>query len=57
MTEHDDTTDLKQAEIELVQLGLELVKRRAPTISEVAVDAWMMGPDDAPFPESDCFRE
>lgn len=45
-----------EATTELITLGLEMGEAGTPTISPEAIHAWMLGPDDAPFPKPDIFR-
>ena len=45
-----------QAPTELIKLGMEMVEAGTPTISPEAIHAWMLGPDDAPFPKPDIFE-
>ncbi|NRA85894.1 MAG: hypothetical protein HRU28_00580 [Rhizobiales bacterium] len=45
----------REATRDLVQTGLELVERGV-SVSEAAVDKWMRGSEDAPFPEPDTFE-
>jgi len=47
----------REATRELVETGLMLVEKGAPSISEGAIHAWMNGPEDAPFPEPDTFEK
>lgn len=47
----------REATKALVETGLKLIEKGAPTISSEAIHAWMHGPEDAPFPEPDIFKE
>ena len=49
-------TDEKQAMRSLIETGLKLADKGIG-ISEEAIDAWVDGPIDAPFPEPDSFAE
>lgn len=47
----------REATRELVETGLMLVEKGAPSISAKAIHIWMNGPEDAPFPEPDTFEK
>ena len=46
----------REATRELVQTGLELADKGV-SISEQAIDAWMEGSEDVPFPAPDTFEK
>lgn len=45
----------REATHDLIKVGLQLIEKGI-SISEEAMDAWVEGPTDAPFPEVDTFR-
>jgi predicted transcriptional regulator len=47
----------REATRALVETGLMLIEKGAPTISSDAVHAWMNGPEDAPFPEPNISKD
>lgn len=46
----------REATRALVETGLMMIEKGAPTISAEAIHEWMHGPDGAPFPEPDTFE-
>lgn len=46
----------REATRALVETGLMMIEKGAPTISAEAIHEWMHGPDGAPFPEPDTFN-
>lgn len=49
--------DEREATMALVETGLMLIEKGAPTISSDAIHAWMNGAEDTPFPEPDIFKD
>jgi len=47
----------REATRALLETGLMMIEKGAPTISSEAIHAWMTGPEDAPFPEPDSFKK
>ena len=47
----------REATRALVETGLMLIEKGAPTISSEAIHAWMNGPEDAAFPAPDTFKD
>ena len=45
----------REATRALVETGLMMIEKGAPTISAEAIHEWMHGPDGAQFPEPDTF--
>ncbi len=51
----ENLVEEREATRELVQTGLKLVDKGV-SISEEAIQTWMNGPSDAPFPKPDTFE-
>jgi predicted transcriptional regulator len=47
----------REATRALVETGLMLIEKGAPTISSDAIHAWMNGPEDSPFPEPNISKD
>jgi predicted transcriptional regulator len=47
----------REATRALVETGLMLIEKGAPTISSDAIHAWMNGAEDAPFPEPNISKD
>lgn len=52
----ENLVEEREATRALVETGLMMIEKGAPTISAEAIHEWMNGPDDAPFPEPDTFE-